>query len=130
MKNLKTPDYKRIYRDIISRKFPHKKEECETILEKKIFSALDVITINNMIFGKENEKSDDHNYQHRSYDKAAIIEMLEFQKKNNLSNSQLSKHTRLSRNTISKWKKLFIVKNEKKNNLMNFIISSKSTSKL
>lgn len=29
-----TPDYKHIYTDIIGKRFHHKKEECQTILEK------------------------------------------------------------------------------------------------
>ncbi|MCU7615819.1 helix-turn-helix domain-containing protein [Chryseobacterium sp. PBS4-4] len=109
MKSNNQPDYKRIYTDMISRKYPHKKESCEAILKKKRFSTLDVITINNMIFGKGQERENTANQLHRSYDKAAIIEMLQFQKKNNMNNSQLSRHTKLSRNTIIKWKKLFVI---------------------
>jgi hypothetical protein len=34
--------------------------------------------------------------------------MLDYQKKNKLTNSQLAKHFKLSRNTVTKWKRLFV----------------------
>lgn len=47
------------------------------------------------------------NQKYRSYDKATIIEILNYQKKNSLNNTQLSNHFKLSRNTVTKWKTLF-----------------------
>lgn len=97
------PDYKRIYSDILTIKYPHKISECEGILSKKTVSVLDVIKLNTIIFGsfKDNQK-------HRSYDKATIFEILNYQKKNKLNNSQLALHFKLSRSTIAKWKKHFV----------------------
>ncbi|WBV53792.1 helix-turn-helix domain-containing protein [Chryseobacterium gambrini] len=97
------PDYKRIYSDILVAKFPHKISECQTILSKKTISVLDVIKLNTIIFGffQENQK-------HRSYDRATIFEILDYQKKNKLNNSQLALHFKLSRSTIAKWRKHFV----------------------
>ncbi|WP_137906034.1 hypothetical protein [Chryseobacterium sp. 2VB] len=49
-----SPDYKRIYEDLVRLKYPAKKQECESILSKPIFSVKDVITINNILFPKAN----------------------------------------------------------------------------
>lgn len=106
MKNLQ-PDYRRIYTDIISKKYPHKEEKCKTLLNKKDLSFLDVIKLNSLIFEKKTKETRIFNQQHRSYDKAAILEILEYQKKNKLNNSQLANHFKLSRNSIAKWKLFF-----------------------
>ncbi len=49
-KNTK-PDYKCIYQDILDRKYPHKKEECKAMLGKKELTLLDIISLNEKIFG-------------------------------------------------------------------------------
>ena len=43
----------------------------------------------------------------RAYNKLTIMEILEYQKKNNINNTELSRYFKLSRNTIAKWKKCF-----------------------
>lgn len=48
------------------------------------------------------------NKKHRSYSKSDIIKILNHQKKNQLNNSQLARHFGLSRNTVTKWKRLFL----------------------
>lgn len=102
------PDYKQIYTDIISKKYPQKKEECQRILEKQNISTIDILELNRKIFGtkKETEKS---NQRHRSYSKSDILQILDYQKKNNLNNSQLANHFRISRNSVTKWKRMFVV---------------------
>lgn len=104
---LTKPNYKHIYSDILIKKYPEKKEECNSILVKKNLSTTDIIELNQKIFGitKEIEKI---NQRHRSYNKIDILEILDYQKKNKLNNSQLANHFGLSRNTITKWKKIFL----------------------
>lgn len=101
------PNYKKIYEDIISKKCPEKHEQCVSILEKSEISAMDVLHLNDIVFGKTKE-SEIINRKHKSYDYDFIIKILEYQKKNKLTNVELSKHFNLSRNTISKWKKEFL----------------------
>ncbi|WP_312901783.1 helix-turn-helix domain-containing protein [Chryseobacterium taichungense] len=108
-KNTSQPDFKRIYTDILEKKFPEKKKLCEKILSKKTFSELDVIAINNIIFAPVSKDIIKSNQQHRSYSKSTIIKILEFQKQHGLNNTKLALHYKLSRNTVSRWKKLFIV---------------------
>lgn len=104
--NLSKPDYKKIYWDIIRKKFPDKEEMCEAILEKKTLTVLDVLQINTILFGKR-EKKESFNKNHRCYDKESICTILQYQKLNGLNNSQLASKFRLSRNTITKWKRMF-----------------------
>lgn len=99
------PHYKKIYSDILTKKFPEKINECKSILSKKELSILDIIQLNQQIFGYNEICSD--NQRLRSYDDQSIVEILEYQKKNNLNNTQLSIHFKLSRNTIAKWKSNF-----------------------
>ena len=105
MKN--TPDYHRIYSDIINKKFPHLKEEYSSVLSKQNFSVLDVIEINKKILGISTKESESFNQRHRSYNRSDINEILDYQKKYNLNNTQLANHFKLSRNTVAKWKKLY-----------------------
>ncbi|RKT01488.1 helix-turn-helix domain-containing protein [Chryseobacterium defluvii] len=104
-----SPDYHRIYDDIITRKYPEKRMQCMHILKKQHLSTLDIISINNLVFG-ENQESFVFNQKCRSYDKTTILKILDHQKEHQLNNIQLAKHFHLSRNTVAKWKKLFLIK--------------------
>lgn len=98
-------NYKMIFIDILDKKFPQKKKECNSLLQKDTLYSMDIIKLNEIIFGskKDNEL---YNPQHHSYSKNDIIQILEYQKKNKLNNSQLANHFKLSRNTITKWKRI------------------------
>ncbi|KFC19603.1 transposase [Chryseobacterium sp. FH1] len=100
------PDYKLIYSDILQSKYPEKIYSCKAILRKDNLSTLEVIKLNKLIFGVSDERSKE-NQRYRAYDKTAIINILEYQKTNKLNNTELACHFRLSRNTITKWKKFF-----------------------
>ncbi|KMQ64780.1 hypothetical protein ACM46_11145 [Chryseobacterium angstadtii] len=97
------PDYKKIFEDIIEMKFPDKRLKCSAILSKRTLTSLDIIILNDLLFGKKIA----NNQKFKSYDEATILTILKFQKKHNLSNVQLSKKFKISRNTISKWKIFF-----------------------
>ncbi|WP_223558358.1 helix-turn-helix domain-containing protein [Chryseobacterium lathyri] len=105
---LNTPDYKQIFIDIIEQKFPDKNDEYVSILNKEKFSVMEIIEINKMIFGT-NEQNLTFNQKQRSYSKSDILKILDFQKKNRLNNTKLAMHFKLSRNTVAKWKKTFLV---------------------
>ncbi len=102
------PDYKRIYQDLICMKFPEKFSDCEKILCKKEFSALDVINLNNRLFGDSVKEIENFNMKHRSYTKSDVLKILNHQKMYKLNDSQLAIYFKLSRNTVSKWKKKFV----------------------
>lgn len=98
--NTTKPNYKKIYSDIISAHFPEKENELKSILAKDELSCLDVIQLNNKLFGNQTPK-------HKSYDKPTILQILSHQKTYNLNNTELAHHFQLSRNTVTKWKKMF-----------------------
>ncbi|REC79351.1 helix-turn-helix domain-containing protein [Chryseobacterium elymi] len=106
MKNL-PPNYKLIYQDIISKKYPHKRAKCKGLLSKKELSSLDIIKVNSIIFDGADAEAFKFNQKLRSYNKATVLEILNYQKVNKLNNTQLAEKFNLSRNTISKWKKEF-----------------------
>ncbi|WP_153394639.1 helix-turn-helix domain-containing protein [Chryseobacterium vaccae] len=97
------PDYKKIYTDLISEKFPLKLNECQDFFNKKTLNSLDIIQLNNVLF--PNNKFNDQ--KHKSYDKQSIFEMLKYQREEKLNNSQLALHFKLSRNTVAAWKKKY-----------------------
>ena len=101
------PNYKLIYQDMIKKKYPQKEIQCHNILNKDELSILDVMELNKIIFDNENKESQRFNQKLRSYNKATILEILNYQKVNNLNNTQIAIQFNLSRNSIGKWKKLF-----------------------
>ncbi|MDR6919880.1 MULTISPECIES: helix-turn-helix domain-containing protein [Chryseobacterium] len=104
-----SPDYKTIYRDILHQKFPDKIEECLPLLDKKCLSAVDILSLNQKIFGNLDKESEQFNQKQHSYKKSDILQILDYQKKYQLNNSQLANHFKLSRNTVTKWRKIFLV---------------------
>ncbi|WP_160139587.1 helix-turn-helix domain-containing protein [Chryseobacterium sp. c4a] len=105
MEKYKAPDFKQIYTDILARKYPQKYKLCKHLLSKNELLALDILKLNTIIFGVS-EKS---NSRYKSYKTPDIVKILDYQKKNKLNNSQLAIHFKLSRNTVAKWKKIFLV---------------------
>lgn len=101
------PNYRKIYSDILERDFPHKIEKCRILLQKKSLSVMDILELNQRIFGMENRETEKFNQRHRSYNEAAIRQILDYQTKNKLNNMQLALHFKISRNTVAKWKKIF-----------------------
>ena len=104
-----SPDYKLIFTDILDKKFPPKKEKCQILLKKKNLSAMDIIELNNDIFNTPDREYQSENQKYHSYSKSDILKILDYQKKHNLNNSQLANRFNLSRNSIAKWKKMFLV---------------------
>ena len=102
------PNYKNIYLDIISKKFPSKTDTYDKILSKKILSNYDVIVLNKEQF--PNAKNQTENQKLKSYTKETILKILDYQKAKKLNVTELARHFSISRNTIAKWRKIYIVK--------------------
>lgn len=75
------PDYHKIFEDLIEKKYPNKKEECKSILKKQELSFLDIISLNNKIFGTSDLDLARANQKHRSYNRSTIVEILSYGKK-------------------------------------------------
>jgi hypothetical protein len=104
---MKTPDYRKIYQDMIRMKYPEKEKLCSSILKKKNIGLLDVIRLNAIITGKGDKQKMQDNQKLKSYDRTTILKILNYQQKHHLNNTQTAGHFRLSRNTVAKWKKFF-----------------------
>lgn len=110
MEKRKRPNYNQIYFDLIKIEFPEMLEQYRSLLEnKKTLSVLDIIKLNEAIFGKSDLGVRNQNQKYKAYDKHTIFEILTYQKKNGLNNSQLARHFRLSNHTVAAWKKKFLV---------------------
>ncbi len=98
-----------MYEDMIMAKFPDKFETCRSFLQKEELSELDVIKLNNLIFNNISHNRPAGNGKFRSYKESTIIEILDYQKANHLNNSDIAKIYGISRNTLMKWQKLFLL---------------------
>ncbi len=107
MERLSQVNYKRIYFDILTKKFPGEVEKFRDFFKKEELSGLDIIELNDRIFGKGDEETKKFNQKHRSYSRKTILKILDNQKKHRLSNSEVAKEYNLSRNTLAKWKRIF-----------------------
>ena len=107
--NSQSPNYKLIFADILEKKYPEKTKNCEEILHKDNLSTLDILALNQIIFGITDKQSEEKKQKHRSYKKTDVFHILDYQKKYKLNNSNLAKHFKISRNTVSKWRKMFLV---------------------
>lgn len=68
---------------------------------------MDVIKLNKIISESHSRSEQEFNQKLRSYDFQSIMDILEYQKKNQLNNSQTALHFKISRNSITKWKRLY-----------------------
>lgn len=102
-------DYKILYTDIIAKKHPEKMRECDDLLNKENLTVVDILLLNKTIFGKNKPSDFSLNQKFKSYSKQDIVQILDYQKKHTLNNTQLANKFNVSRNTITKWKKIFIV---------------------
>lgn len=106
--NNNRPYYRKLYQDMIRNKYPEKEKDCSQILNKEKWTSLDVLMIDKMLFVSNRKQSDiAFGQRHRAYDKQTIIEILDYQQKNELNNGQIANEFQLSRNTVTKWRKLF-----------------------
>ncbi|WP_294241676.1 helix-turn-helix domain-containing protein [uncultured Chryseobacterium sp.] len=105
---MKKPNYRKIYTDMIMAKFPDKMDSCSTIINKESLSSIDIISLQKKLFDtQQRELTEKFNQQHKSYDIPTIHKILQYQRDQQLNNSQLARHFKLSRNTVTKWKKFF-----------------------
>jgi hypothetical protein len=107
--NRMKPNYTKIYKDLIAyRKLYDRMTPAIADRINNIKTAKDILDIENYLFGNmtgENEQN--INQQLKSYDEESIREILNDQKKNNLNNTQLAIKHNLSRNTVTRWKKVY-----------------------
>ena len=101
------PYYAKIYKDLIQMKFPQRFKDFADLLEKKELSHFEVEQLNEKLFGKKTKSEKQLQQKYKAYDEKTIKQILQYQKKHELNNVQLANHFKLSRNTVTKWKKIF-----------------------
>ena len=99
------PNYHKIFEDALS----EVEDANKIILVKKILqnsnlSHFEILYLSEYIFGKSD------NNKHKSYNLETIKNIIEYQKINNLSNFEISKIFKISRNSLTKWKKMLYEK--------------------
>ena len=92
---------------MIAKKFPEKTELFSSVLEKEHLSLFDVLELSSLVSGIQKKETVAFNQMHKSYNRETIKEILKYQRENNLNNNQTAIHFKLSRNTLTKWKKAF-----------------------
>jgi hypothetical protein len=103
----KTPNYKKIYHDIILKICPEREMEFKYFLDKESLLSWDIVRLDNLIFNNKDQDSFIFNQRHRSYDNETILYIIKYQKDHNINNSLTSKYFRISRNTLYRWKKIY-----------------------
>lgn len=75
-------------------------------LLKKLNTTEEVLNFNDKLF-KQSKESLKNNQKLKTYDKKTMLKLLQYQKKHGFSTSYMSKKYKISRTTISNWKKTF-----------------------
>ncbi|MDT3409285.1 UNVERIFIED_CONTAM: hypothetical protein QE387_003602 [Pseudacidovorax intermedius] len=67
------PNYKRIYMDMLTMKYPEKAASCTDILNKKNIDIMDIIHLDQIICGKKEFTDSRFDQKLKSYDKKTIL---------------------------------------------------------
>jgi|SRR5690606_483767 len=100
------PDFGRIFQEIAQKK-EHSESLIGHIAGIKEWNSLNVIKTSEKVVEKPDGENLKLNRTHRAYDEQSVKEILKYQKINNLNNSEMMMLFKVSRNSISKWKKMF-----------------------
>ncbi len=68
---------------------------------------MDILELNNRIFGTRDKDIRKMNQKLRSYNEADIQRILTYQKNHKMNNLEIAEHFGLSRNTMTKWRRMF-----------------------
>lgn len=92
---------------MLKTEYPEKLEDPKI---QKLLNGLktteEILNLNDLIF-EQSKESLRNNQQLKTYDKKTILKLLQYQKKHDFSTSYMSRHYKISRTTIAKWRKMF-----------------------
>jgi len=106
-KKVTGPNYSRIYRDLIEKKFPEKLHEYKVMLSNDNLTFFEIVRLNELLFGKKNKEQEFQEQRYKAYDKQTILKIIRYQRQNKLNDQEIAVSFKLSRNTIRGWKKVF-----------------------
>lgn len=98
-------NYKRIYGDLLKKKFPEKLAEFQHLLNQDTLGELDVVKMSKTLSSAL--ETNIRNGKHKSYSPSTIQKILGYQQTNHLNNTELAQHFSISRNTVAKWRRLY-----------------------
>ncbi len=108
---MKRINYKTLYLDFFrdSELLPKsiKQQLIKKLEEDQILSFRTLIHLNTIITENTLQPCNKDSACLKSYDRTFIKDVLDFQKKNELSNVEIALRFKLSRNTVSRWRKIF-----------------------
>lgn len=100
------PNYSKIYHDLLLAEYPEKLKDVKVKqLLQNLNTSDEVIKFNEKLF-KQSKESSENNQKLRTYDKATMLKILNYQKQHGFSSNYISKKYKISRTTIAKWKKI------------------------
>ncbi|ROH97483.1 hypothetical protein BCF50_2330 [Chryseobacterium daecheongense] len=101
------PNYNKIYHDMLKKEHPEKlKDPSIRRLLSKLHTTEDILKFNDKLFTQSREKQQ-NNQKLKTYDKQTMLKLLQYQDKHGFSTSYMSKKYKISRTTITKWRKTF-----------------------
>lgn len=101
------PNYDKIYKSIIIKLGLYGKKEITYLLNKKDKSVLDILKLNELLFGIQTKEAKKLNHKYRAYDEKTVRYILDYQKHKKLTNKKVAELFGISRTTITKWHKIF-----------------------
>ncbi|WP_419868654.1 helix-turn-helix domain-containing protein [Chryseobacterium sp. CT-SW4] len=101
------PNYTKIYEDLIRLECPEKLTE-PTIKKQlqNLNTCEDILNFNEKIF-KQSKQSLKDNQKLKTYDRKTMLKLLQYQKQHGFSTNYMSKKYKISRTTLTKWRKTF-----------------------
>ncbi|MBW7676183.1 helix-turn-helix domain-containing protein [Chryseobacterium chendengshani] len=100
------PNYTKIYHDLLLEEYPEKLKDVKVReLLQKLNTSDEVIKFNEKLF-EQSKESLENNQKLRTYDKETMLKILMYQKEHGFSSSYISKKYKISRTTLTKWKRI------------------------
>lgn len=106
-KQIIRPHYSRIYRDLIALKFPNHLHEFQEFIVKDNLTDFEIEELNKRLFKIKSKEQNKLLQRYKAYNEKTIMKILRYQKKHQLTNTQVAGHFNVSRNTITSWRKTF-----------------------
>jgi aryl carrier-like protein len=101
-------NYKEIYLNLISEKFPKKLEDPKVMWKlEHLDSALNIIELNDLLFHNGKREINITDSRLRSYTQDEIIRILKYQEQYKKSNTDIINKYGMTRATLNTWRKRF-----------------------
>lgn len=100
------PEYKLIFQDLAQKQFGTTIPTSVQNKIEKLQNNLDILEVNSLIFNQKHSTRE--TAKMKVYDKESIEKILNIQQKEKLTNQEIASQFHVSRNSVAKWKKLYL----------------------